>query len=97
MGGADLDGAKFLNLMLVGFAVPSQVPTVIGVTHNYFHQVGDATQGGGVYGLIPTNVTDTLDNGPGFPTYDAYVATSPSQWKRTSSHYCCTAWQTGCA
>ena len=73
-----------------------QVSTIIGVTHNLFQMVPGASQGGAVYGLISDLVNSTLDNGAGHPCYDAYVATSPSQWQKNASNYCCATWQTGC-
>lgn len=72
------------------------VSTIIGVTHNLFQMVPGASQGGAVYGLISDLVNSTLDNGAGHPCYDAYVATSPSQWQKNASNYCCATWQTGC-
>lgn len=73
-----------------------QVPTVIGVTHNNFQMIAGASQGGSVFGLIDGAVNASLDNGAGHPCFDAYVATSPQQWNRTATHYCCTSWQVGC-
>ena len=71
-------------------------PNVIAVTHNYFQQVPGSSQGGQTYGLIAGDVAGDLSNGTTCPAFNAYVATSPSQWRRDASNYCCQQWQVGC-
>ena len=78
--------------------VAAGTPQVVGVTHNYFHDSpGGSQQGGQDYGLIAGNVTGDFANAAGYPTWEAYVATSAPRWGKDNNHYCCTEWQVGCA
>lgn len=75
----------------------SSLPQVIAVTHNYFHDnEGGSEQGGQDYGLIAGNISGDLSNGPGYPTFDAYIATSPAVWGSSDTNYCCKTWRVGC-
>ena len=65
-------------------------------SHQFHDSPGGSEQGGQDYGLIPGNVSADLSNGAGHPTFDAYVSTSPSQWGKSDSHFCCTQWTAGC-
>ena len=71
---------------------------VVGVTHNYFHDnPGGSEQGGQDYGLIAGNITANFSNAAGYPTWEAYVATSMPRWGKDSNHLCCTKWHVGCS
>lgn len=48
------------------------------------------------YGLIAANISHDLSNGTGYPTFDAYVSTSPAQWGQGDDHFCCARWRMGC-
>ena len=70
---------------------------MVGVTHNFFQDSpGGSSQGGCDFGLIPANVSATLDDAGGAPTWEAYVATGPDAWGVSDAHYCCTEWRQGC-
>ena len=75
----------------------ASLPQVIGVTHNFFQDnPGGSEQGGQDYGLIAGNISGTLSNGTGYPTFDAYNATSPAVWAKSDEHFCCASWKVGC-
>lgn len=74
------------------------LPEVVAVTHNYFQDSpGGSEQGGQDYGLIAGNISAALDNGTHYPTYAAYLSTSPDVWGSNDQHYCCDQWRLGCA
>jgi hypothetical protein len=76
----------------------ARVPSVVGVTHNYFQDnPGGSEQGGQDYGLVAGNITANFSNAAGYPTWQAYVATSAPRWGKDSGHFCCTKWHVGCA
>eukprot|EP00051_Salpingoeca_urceolata_P007730 m.100038 g.100038 ORF g.100038 m.100038 type:complete len:580 (+) comp15373_c1_seq2:174-1913(+) len=70
---------------------------IVAVTHNFFQdRPGGTSQGGQDYGLIAGNISSNLTNGAGYPTFDAYVSTSPGVWGRSDTHFCCVHWHQGC-
>ena len=78
-------------------ALAAAVPHVVGVTHNFFQDnPGGSEQGGQDYGLIAGNITANFSNAAGYPTFEAYVATSAPRWGKDNDHYCCTKWGSGC-
>lgn len=78
----------------------SQAQGLFAVTHNYFQESFLGPHGNltGQFGLIPPPplVHSNFSNGPGHPTFDAYIATSPLQWQKDKSNYCCVTWTVGC-
>jgi hypothetical protein len=75
----------------------ASLPEVIAVTHNFFQDSkGGSEQGGQDYGLIAGNISGDLSDGTGYPTFDAYNATSPTVWGRSDANYCCEKWRVGC-
>eukprot|EP00039_Didymoeca_costata_P012770 m.185654 g.185654 ORF g.185654 m.185654 type:complete len:591 (+) comp15579_c0_seq2:183-1955(+) len=74
------------------------LPEMVAVTHNFFQDSPDgSSQGGQDYGLIAGNITATLSNGTGYPTFDAYVSTSSPAFGTSNDHYCCETWSVGCS
>jgi hypothetical protein len=72
---------------------------VWAVSHNFAQGDGPSSQGdAGDFSLLDYYpvIAANLSNGPGHPTYDAYMATAPGAWGVSSSNYCCTQWATGC-
>ena len=73
---------------------------VYAVTHNLFQSPTPSNQGGsGDFSLLeePPVVAVDLSNASGHETWEAYVSTSPAVFGKSSGHYCCERWQTGCA
>jgi hypothetical protein len=72
---------------------------VWSVTHNFFHSPVPSDQGGsGDFSLLdePPLCFGNLTNCDGLATYEAYKSTSPAFWGKSSDHYCCKMWASGC-
>ena len=94
-----LDDALRARNICLAQNLSARVPEVVGVTHNFFQDSpGGSSQGGCDFGLIPGNISGTLDDAAasGSPTWGAYVATGPDSWGVSDAHYCCTEWRQGC-
>jgi hypothetical protein len=73
------------------------------VTHNLFQSPTPSHQGGaGDFSLLqePPEISVDLSNAgssPAHVTWQAYAATAPAVFGKTSAHYCCQQWREGCA
>lgn len=76
-------------------------PFVWSVTHNFFQGPQPSSQGNsGDFSLVdePPICTGNLSScAARSETYQAYQATAPAVYGRSSQHYCCVQWGWGCA
>jgi hypothetical protein len=68
------------------------MPNMIGTTHDNFQQGAPDDS----YGLVPYAAGLDLVNASLYHTFQAFVSTSPPDWRVRNDHSCCQTWQIGC-
>ena len=69
------------------------MPNVLGTTHYFFQSRRPSDDH---LAFIPFAAGEHLEDAAQLPTYQAYLATRPQIWGKSSDHYCCQQYTLGC-